>query len=135
MTTRTDKKLIDHLEYADDTTLLNLNKNDEQNKAEAYKACAERFEMLLQLAKTFIIRKGIKKTGNNCDSAGLNSPLEEIKETKEDKILGLVLGFDKNRKTMINKRIAAGIEAKKILTSFLKNQKYDKKLASVLRKH
>ena len=93
--------MTDHLEYADDTTLLNLSKNDEQDKAEAYKACAERFEMLLQLTKTFIIKKGGKKTGHNCDFAGLKNPLEEIKEikdTKEDKILGLALGFGENRK-------------------------------------
>merc|ERR1712112_496863 len=119
----------------DGTTLLNLGKKDEQNKAETYKKCAEEYEMLLQLTKTYIIRKGVKKTGDNCDTAGLKKPLEEIKETKEDKILGLVLGFDKNRETMIKKRMAAGIEAKKILSSFLKNQKYDKKTASVLRKH
>ena len=125
--TKTEKKDIDHLEYADDTTLLNLCKEDEQIKAEAYKRCAENHEMLLQLTKTYIIRKGIKKTGEECDNAGLKEPLQEIKETKEDKILGLTLGFDKNRENMMKKRISAGLEAKKILKNFLQEKNTIKK--------
>merc|ERR1711990_1206622 len=59
--TKTEKKDIDHLEYADDTTLLNLCKEDEQIKAEAYRRSAENYEMLLQLTKTYIIRKDQNK--------------------------------------------------------------------------
>ena len=113
----------DHCEYADDSNLLNNEKNDEIEKGCAYKYASTDYEMLLQLAKTKIVRKGVKEEGN----AGLPEPLHEILEIDEEKILGLYLGFDTSRKKLHNDRINKGRNAYNTLACFAKNEHYSKK--------
>lgn len=86
-------------------------------KGKAYRVTAEKYEVVLQLMKTYIVRKGAEKEKN----AGLPEPLHEMNEIKEERIPGLILGFDIYRLGMQRARRSAGGGAENILTHFLRD--------------
>merc|ERR1711915_915827 len=75
-TKSTQKINIEHTEYADDTQLINRNKEEEVPKLEIYQKHAERYDLEIQWKKTVILRKGGKITTEKY--AELKEPFEKV---------------------------------------------------------
>ena len=91
---------LDHIEYADDTELINTTRQEEVLKLRCYKKTAEEYDLEIQWKKTQILRRAIKPEDEG-KTAGLPEPFHEVKQEREAKILGLNISINKTQEKMV----------------------------------
>merc|ERR1739848_434484 len=117
---------IDHIEYADDTSLINTAENEEVPKLKSYKKAAEEYGLEIQWKKTQILRKNIKMEDDG-KAAGLPEPFQEVEQVKYGKILGLQICINTAQQEMIKERLQKAQNAWNIGQKYFLNTKTDKK--------
>ena len=117
---------LDHIEYADDTSIVNASIEEEVPKLECYRKSAEEYELEIQWKKTFILRKNIPKKDDG-KAAGLPAPFNEVKQSKTERMLGLQIGINGAQQEMIKDRLDKAQKGWNIGQKFFLNTKIDKK--------
>ena len=76
-----EEEELDHIEYADDTTLINPGEETEEQKLKSYKNSAEKYDLEIQWGKTLLLRKRIPSEKEG-EAAELEAPFHEVKQKK-----------------------------------------------------
>ena len=117
---------LDHIEYADDTNLINPSPQTELPKLQCYKKAAEEYDLEIQWKKTCILRRNVAKE-NEGQSAGLPPPFHEVKQAKKERMLGLEISINGAQGEMVKDRLVKAEKAWVIGRKFFLNTKIEKK--------